>query len=557
MAILRLAQRSESMKKRIREKMHSNIRTSRKFEMKFLIFYLTLPFLFCSCSHLKYASIQAEYSRIQSAKPGQVNLKHMIDQENFFVIGKTIDKSNNYSDVHLAVVAYSSKFKENERVDTMYFAGAGTHFGLNLPEGVFTLLVFADTDANKIFDQSEVVGQRTIELNEISAPQKGLGNVVIKLTAAKYLDWVESIPVPEIAEPKKSLFYPGGTIRSLDDPIFDDNMATLGMYDPASFSEKAPTSFYTLEEDLAYKIPVVFVHGIGGSPRAFLPIIDSLDRNRYKPWFYYYPSGGDLEQLGELFYRVFLSGKVAVMEKMPMIIVAHSMGGLVVREALNKHGDKSGENKVNLFVTIATPFGGHPAAATGEKHGLIVLPAWRDVNPDSRFLRELYRKPLSESLNHQLIYAYQNPDILKFSENSDGVVPLSSQLHPVAQKQSQNQFGFNSSHTAILENEEMIAYILDEIDKVKNFFPEEHLQYFFAGGYDVDLNDDYSPISQYHIHKYGKYLMAVTDGTLKPFSPEQENHENFLRVTRGEIPARNEVEESWLRFMSEFPEIGR
>ena len=204
----------------------------------------------------------------------------MIDNENFFIFGKTIDESNRYSDCYLAVAAFSNKFKENERVDTMYFAGAGTHYGLYLPEGVYTLLVFADQDKNNIFSQSEIVGQRTIELNEITAPQKGLGHVDINLTAPKRIKWAESIPTPSISAPKKSLFYPSGAIRSLDDPIFDQNIATLGMYDPASFSEKAPTSFYALEEDLSYKIPVVFVHGVGGSSRAFRPIIDRLDRKR-------------------------------------------------------------------------------------------------------------------------------------------------------------------------------------------------------------------------------------------------------------------------------------
>ncbi len=523
--------------------------------MKLLVFFLTLSFLLFSCSHIKYAAIQAEYSRIQSAQPGKVNLKHMIDHETFFVIGKTIDELGNYSDLRLAVAAYSNEFKENERVDTMYFAGAGTHYGLNLPEGAYTLLVFADQDANKIFDRSEIIGQRTIELNDTIAPENGLAHVDIKLTTPKQIDWVESIPMPRFAELKKSLFYPVGTIRSLDDPIFDDNMSTIGMYDPASFSEKVPTSFFALEEDIIFKIPVVFVHGIGGSSRAFLPIIDRLDLKRYKPWFFYYPSGGDLEMLGNLFHKIFISGKVANLDKkMPMIIVAHSMGGLIVREALNKYDDKSAENIVGLFVTIATPFGGHPAAASGEKHGLIVLPAWRDVNPDSLFIRELYRKPLPESLNHQLIYAYQNPDILKMSENSDGVVPLSSQLHSTAQKQSQDQFGFNSSHTGILENEEMITYVLERMAKVKNFYPEEHLRYLFLGGYDVDLSDDYSPRAQFLIHIYGKYAMAIANGTLKPFYPDQEE---YLRVVRGEIPARNEVEKGWLRFISEFPEIGQ
>jgi len=154
-------------------------------------------------------------------------------------------------------------------------------------------------------------------------------------------------------------------------------------------------------------------------------------------------------------------------------------------------------------------------------------------------------------LFHYLIYAFQNPDKLKISENSDGVVPLSSQLHPVAQKQSHEQFGFNSTHTTILENDEMITQILEKMDKVKNFFPEEHLQYFYVGGYDIDLSENYSPLVQYFIHNYGKYAMAITNGTLKPFYPEQEY---FLGVTKGEVPARNDVEKGWLKFLNEFPE---
>jgi uncharacterized protein YifE (UPF0438 family) len=160
---------------------------------------------------------------------------------------------------------------------------------------------------------------------------------------------------------------------------------------------------------------------------------------------------------------------------------------------------------------------------------------------------------LPEYVNHHLIYAYQNPDVVKLRENSDGVVPLSSQLHPTAQIQSSEQFGFNSSHTAILENEELILYLLDQMRGVKNFFPEEHLQYCFMGGYDVELSDDYSAIDKYVIHNTGKYWMAVSKGTLKPFFKEQEH---FVKVIRGELPAKHDVVKSWLKFMQEYPEFG-
>jgi len=523
--------------------------------VKSIMICLFLLCALCSCSYMKHASIQAEYARIQKADPGQVNLKHMIDRETYFVIGRTIDQQARYADLPLVVAAYSSKFKLHERVDTMYFAGAGTHFGLNLPEGDYQLLVFADRDMNRIFDQTEVIGQKAISLNQTTSPDKVLDRIEIQLSSPHRVDWAEAFSKPNIAEPQQSLFYPTGSIRSLDDPLFSENMATLGMYDPASFLEKSPTMFYALEEDLGFKIPVIFVHGVGGSIRAFEPIINQLDRERYRPWFFYYPSGGDLNQLAEIFHRIFLSGKVIKMYEMPMIIVAHSMGGLIVREALNKYDNSKKENKIGLLVTIATPFGGHPAAAAGEKHGLIVLPSWRDVNPENRFIRELFRKLLPETIEHLLLYAYDNPATLKIRKNSDGVVPLSSQLRLEAQRQATRQLGFESSHTEILENEEMISHIFARMDRVKNIYPESHLEVLRLGGYEVKLSDDYSPVGQYVIHTFGRYWMAVSNGTLKPFYPLQEE---FLRVIKGEDPPpKYGVVKDWLRFLKEYPDIDR
>ncbi len=525
--------------------------TTAKFLMGILLCF-SLSIMLISCSYLKYASIQAEYSRIQDAEPGQVNLKHMLERDRYFVFGKIVDSFSKYSETPLAIAAYSSKFIQNERVDIMYFAGPGTHYGLNLPEGSFSLIVLADKNSDNIFDPAEVVGLREITLSKNSAPEKVMERIDIPIGLTMEIDSIEAIPVPEMKKPVKSINFPPGTIRQLDDHIFDEGIATLGMYDPASFLENAPTMFYALEENLSYKIPVVFVHGIGGTSRSFVPIIQRLDRTRYKPWFFYYPSGGDLDQLAEFFYRIFISGRVIPLGGMPMVVIAHSMGGLVVREALNKYKDQKGENKVELFVTIASPLGGHPAAAAGEEHGLIVLPAWRDVNPNSRFIKNLYRKPLPEFVNHHLIYAFHNSDTVKLSDNSDGVVPLASQLHAVAQNQSSAQFGFNSTHTSILENEDMINYVIDRLSGVKNIYPESHLDLFDEGGFDIDLSEKYSPVARYIIHYLGRYVVALSNGKIEPLFPYQTR---FLNVVRGEAEPSTEFEKSWMKFRNDYPEI--
>lgn len=507
-----------------------------------------------SCTYLKYSAIQAGYAELQNADPSQVNLKHMLDQDRFYLWGKPLDDSRRYLNVPMAIAAYSSKFKDNERVDTMFFKGGGTHYGLSLPEGSFELLVYADLNNDQAFDQTEVVGKRKLELRVSHFPEKIAKHIDIKLNQKQTVGWADVIAIPNVVKSQTSLFYPSGSIRSLDNPIFDRRIATMGMYDPASFMAHAPTMFYAPEEDEVHKIPVIFVHGIGDSPRSFKPILDRLDKDRYRPWFFYYPSGGDLEQLGSFFYSLFLSGEVISLGDMPMVVVAHSMGGLVVREALNKYQMTSSENKVKLLVTIASPLGGHPAAAAGEKHGLITLPSWRDLNPDNRFIKELYRKPLPDFVSHQLYYAFKNTRSVKLGENSDGTVPLSSQLHPEAQKQSHQQFGFNNGHTQILSDESMISRLINSMDAVENIFPESHMQLLVNGGLDVKLSDDYSPENRHLMSYAGKYLILLAKGLVEPIN-EQQQH--YVQATQRLARAESSTEEQLIQFMKDYPEIVR
>ena len=427
----------------------------------------------------------------------------MIDRETWFVFGKTLDVAGRYADRSISVAAYSSRFERNERVDTMYFASVGTHFGLNLPDGTYELLVFADIDGNRMLDGREVIGRRTVNVGKDDAQKNVMGQVDI----------------------------------------------ALGQ----SFLEIAPTMFYTLEEDFGYKIPVIFVHGIDGTPRDFQAIIERLDRKRYKPWFFYYPTGGDLGQLAEFFYRIFLSGKVIPLDDMPMIVVAHSMGGLVVREALNRYEGNGSENKVRLLFTIASPLGGHAAAAIGEKHGLLVLPSWRDLNPDSPFIRELYENPLPDFVRHELVYAYGNPSGIKLGENSDGVVALSSQLDPRAQMQSHGQFGFNSTHDGILKDDGLIRFLDQHMAKVEHVFPQSHLALYYEGGYEIGPEDGYGPLGRYYIRNVGKFLMGLARGAIQPVN---ENQVRFLRLVDGSESPSTRSERDWLRFMKAFHERG-
>ncbi len=506
------------------------------------------------CSYLEQAVKQAQLSARQKYAPAQRVYKHMLEGDTYFVFGK-VKNATFCNREGLAVVAISDLYQKNEIVDIGHFSGDSSYYGLNLPAGDFHLLVLSDENGDGFYDGSEVVGERALSLDRKEVPDKVLGGFDIDLGVSFSAPAAASLHL-EVARPAtltESLFYPRGSIRSLDDDIFSPDMARLGMYEPAGFLERAPMMFYALEEDLAYKVPVVFVHGIDGSARDFKDIVASLDRTRYRPWFFYYPSGNDLRQLGEMFYKIFLSGSTIPLDvAMPMIIVAHSMGGLVVRDALNRCQGNKGENSVRLLITIASPLAGHPAARHSSQ-GPVVLPSWRDINPESKFMKNLRRKKLPGDLQYHLIYAYANTSSVKLGENSDGVVPLSSQLCSEAQDESTMQYGFNDSHTGVLSNPQAIRRILKLIEEVKSPFPEDHLRELFKGGYQVDLGDDYPPIGKYCIRMVGHWMDALASGTITPIHPFQAH---FVEVFRGQESPDNPVERAWAKFIKDYPERG-
>ncbi len=505
-----------------------------------------------SCTYLKYSAIQAEYARIQTASPSQINLKHMLERDTFFVVGKTRDSRKLYFNQPLAVSALSSKYRNNERVDTMYLNSSDTHFGLNLPAGDYRLIVTRDSNNDGLFSSNEVIGTQTISVDLDSNPRKIASQIQIDLRESNVYYPFESFSVPKQTQANTSLYFPTGTIRTLTDPLFDKNIATLGMYDPASFLQHAPTTFYALEEDKIQKIPVIFVHGINDGPRAFDKIIEQLDRKRYKPWFFYYPSGGDLDQLAELFYNIFLSGNVVTLDDMPAIVVAHSMGGLIIRESINKYSGNDKENNLRLFVSIASPLGGHPDATSGVDNGLIVLPAWRDLAPSSDFISNLYTQPLPDSLEHHLYYAYQNDSSLKFGENSDGVVPLSSQLFHPAQLQSKRQLGFNSGHVDILTDQSMIDNLFDSMLDVKGIFPDDHMQLLQNAGLNLALDDTYHPKTKHLLSYAGKYIVKLIAGEIPTIHPHQDI---FLEAVLGKRKPATTIEKDFVKLVAAYPHI--
>ncbi len=502
------------------------------------------------CSYLGTMVSQAGYSLQQTASPEQRVFKHMLNRDTFFVFGR-IEHARELNSDAIAVIAVSDQFRDSEVVDVNHVARPDSYYGLNLPAGEYRLLVVSDLDRNGYYDETDVIGARTLTLNAEAVPDRVLGGYDIDLAARPDVAaGLFRVDVPKAAVRTESLFYPKGTLRSLDDPIFDPQMAALGMYEPAAFLEAAPMMFYALEEDAGYKVPIIFVHGIGGSARDFADIVAALDRTRYQPWFFHYPSGTDLHQVATMFHRIFLSGKVIPLAEMPMVIVAHSMGGLVVREALNLQTGATGENRVQRLITIASPLGGHPGARSGAS-APVVIPSWRDLSPESEFIAGLHRKPLPAGVEYHLMFAFGDERSIKLGANSDGVVPLASQLSPPAQKEAAVQHGFDDTHTGILGNPKAIQEVTRIAAEVRAPYPEPHMRELMKGGYRVELGPDYTAMEAYCIHNMGFYMEAIASGALKPMHPSQEH---FRRAARGEVSAEGPAETAWIKFVRDYPD---
>ena len=60
-------------------------------------------------------------------------------------------------------------------------------------------------------------------------------------------------------------------------------------------------------------------------------------------------------------------------------VVAHSMGGLVTRAAIHQMTENGQDDFIGLYVTFASPLGGHSAVEWGLKFMPEPVPAWIEV----------------------------------------------------------------------------------------------------------------------------------------------------------------------------------
>ena len=332
-----------------------------------------------------------------------------------------------------------------------------------LPAGAYQVAAFEDRNHDLTYQAGEEPaallgaptdlvlhpGERRIDLDLVIDP-KGTIRIPFSVTAVS-------------AEGKDIVFHPDlqiGMITKIDDPRFSDENAKLGLWDPVQFLSKVGAGVYFLEEYDPKKIPVLFVHGAMGHPGNWKHLVGTLDRSRFQPWLVYYPTAAHLDRIGRGLVRA-LGALQVKYGFSPMLLVAHSMGGLVTRAAVNYAVESAkGGRVVRLpaFISISSPWNGHAGAEAGVEYAPVVAPSWEDMAPDSPFLRQLPQTPLPPECEYSLFFSYRGGS--EFSkEANDGTVAVASELSMPIQRQAVHVMGFNESHTSILESDEVATLL--------------------------------------------------------------------------------------------------
>jgi len=131
----------------------------------------------------------------------------------------------------------------------------------------------------------------------------------------------------------------------------------LGLMDPEAL--KGAQGLYMLQPYQKDKIPVVFVHGLISSPMTWLPMINGLMgdpelRERYQFWYFSYPTGNPVfysasllrDSLEDVRRHCDPDGANPAFNN--MLIVGHSMGGLLAKSMVQDSGDRLWETLTKI-----------------------------------------------------------------------------------------------------------------------------------------------------------------------------------------------------------------
>ena len=403
-----------------------------------------------------------------------IKLKKEIDrsQASTVIVGRIYGKFSGEGPI-IAAACTADKKKRIAHYTVLHDSG---EYELMVDQGRYYVFAYQDKNSNLTYDPGEPAGQYG-DPKVVSVPDVGVVfdiDIVIP-------EGGTDIVMPsgsEIAaiKPQSLRSRQAGDITDLDDERFSAENGMRGFWEPLSFFKELGGNIYFLEKYDPEKTPVLFIHGATGTPRGWKYFIDHIDRSRFQPWFFYYPTGVRIDSMAYLLLWKLVNLQTRYHFN-KIYFTAHSMGGLVARSFIINYSRQF--PYVKLFISLATPWGGDRMAEYGVQQSPVIIPSWIDMQPDGDFIKSLYRTEMPESVVFYMFCGYKG-DRNPFRSNNDGTITLSSLLDSRPQSEAKMNYVFNEDHASILTSKEVLFQynaVLDEFDE------RQSASLYRSGGY--------------------------------------------------------------------------
>ena len=367
--------------------------------------------------------------------------------------GKVTNESPHQKDT--LVLLFSETSEENIRFIHARLPDPTGHFSFEVKAGIYYILAFEDQNNNMIHDAGEYIGF----FGKPDQVHVGTGTETDEDVDRRWdLDVIVSRPgdLPQgfptqfliDADHLNETIFRIGTVTTLDDQRFSLENARKGYWQPLTFLMEGHTGIYFLEPYDKKKIPILFIHGAVGTPMHWQGIVHHIDRSRFQPWFFYYPSGLPLDIIADGL-NLFVKDLHETYGFKELVVAAHSMGGLVAKAFILKNVYQDQQDYIELFITISTPWRGHRLVKKGIEQAPTAVPSWYDMKPGSPFIESIFSKELPPSIEYYLLFSHKG-SCSPFLENNDGSVELGSQLYYRAQSNARGVYGLDAGHVDVL-----------------------------------------------------------------------------------------------------------